>query len=41
VAPPGVAITACILSYAIWATLHRVGVVGTPMAILENNCASR
>ena len=25
----GVAITACILSYAIWTTLHRVGVVGT------------
>src|SRR5436853_5903231 len=34
----GVAITACILSYAIWTTLHRVGVVGTPMTILENNC---
>jgi hypothetical protein len=29
---------ACILSYAIWTTLHRVGVVGTPMTILENNC---
>src|SRR5688572_6402291 len=25
----GVAITACILSYAIWTTLHRLGVVGT------------
>jgi uncharacterized oligopeptide transporter (OPT) family protein len=34
----GVAITACILSYAIWTTLHRLGVVGTPMTILENNC---
>jgi OPT oligopeptide transporter protein len=34
----GVAITACILSYAIWTTLYRVGVVGTPMTILENNC---
>ncbi len=34
----GVAITACILSYAIWTTLHRVGIVGTPMTILENNC---
>src|SRR5438477_4374432 len=34
----GVAITACILSYAIWTTLHRVGLVGTPMTILENNC---
>src|SRR5262245_57277785 len=34
----GVAITACILSYAIWTTLHRVGIVPTPMTILENNC---
>jgi uncharacterized oligopeptide transporter (OPT) family protein len=34
----GVAITACILSYAIWTTLHRVGIVRTPMTILENNC---
>jgi uncharacterized oligopeptide transporter (OPT) family protein len=34
----GVAITACILSYAIWTTLHRVGLVRTPMTILENNC---
>src|SRR5215510_6003614 len=34
----GVAITACILSYAIWTALHRVGLVGTPMTILENNC---
>src|SRR5215469_16295432 len=34
----GVAITACILSYAIWTTLYRVGLVGTPMTILENNC---
>ncbi|MBK9120648.1 MAG: OPT/YSL family transporter [Phycisphaerales bacterium] len=34
----GVAITACILSYAIWTTLHRVRLVGTPMSILENNC---
>jgi uncharacterized oligopeptide transporter (OPT) family protein len=31
----GVAITACILSYAIWTTLHRLGVVGTPMTILS------
>ena len=23
---------------AIWTTLHRVGLVGTPMTILENNC---
>jgi uncharacterized oligopeptide transporter (OPT) family protein len=34
----GVAITACILSYAIWSALHRAGIVRTPMTILENNC---
>jgi uncharacterized oligopeptide transporter (OPT) family protein len=34
----GVAITACILSYAIWTALHRARIVGTPMTILENNC---
>ncbi len=34
----GVAITACILSYAIWTGLHRVGLVRTSMTILENNC---
>jgi OPT family oligopeptide transporter len=34
----GVAITACILSYAIWAALHRVGIARTPMTVLENNC---
>lgn len=34
----GVAITACILSYAIWTTLHKIGLVSTPMTILENNC---
>jgi len=34
----GVAITSCILSYAIWTTLHRGGIVRTPMSILENNC---
>src|SRR5262245_43738409 len=34
----GVAITACILSYAIWTTLHRLRLVRTPMTILENNC---
>src|SRR5688572_1020943 len=33
----GVAITACILSYAIWSALHRTGIVATPMTILENN----
>jgi uncharacterized oligopeptide transporter (OPT) family protein len=34
----GVAITACILSYAIWAALYRIGVAREPMSILENNC---
>src|SRR6516165_10057099 len=34
----GVAITACILSYALWTALHRIGIVRTPMTVLENNC---
>jgi putative OPT family oligopeptide transporter len=34
----GVAITACILSYAIWNGLYRAGLVRTPMTVLENNC---
>jgi uncharacterized oligopeptide transporter (OPT) family protein len=34
----GVAITACILSYAIWTALHGAGIVKTKMTILENNC---
>jgi OPT family oligopeptide transporter len=34
----GVAITACILSYAFWTTLYRFGIVGSEMSILENNC---
>src|SRR5512136_419462 len=34
----GVAITACILSYAIWTSLHRMGIAKTKMTILENNC---
>jgi OPT family oligopeptide transporter len=34
----GVAITACILSYTIWAGLYKVGIARTPMTILENNC---
>ncbi|MBK8913672.1 MAG: OPT/YSL family transporter [Phycisphaerales bacterium] len=34
----GVAITACILSYAIWTTLHGLGLVRTQMTVLENNC---
>src|SRR5246500_981862 len=34
----GVAITACILSYAIWTGLLKIGLTRTPMSILENNC---
>jgi putative OPT family oligopeptide transporter len=34
----GVAITACILSYAIWTFLYKVRIAKTPMTILENNC---
>jgi len=34
----GVAITACILSYAIWSSLHGARIVRTKMTILENNC---
>ncbi len=34
----GIAITACILSFAIWNGLLKVGVAKTPMTILENNC---
>src|SRR5688500_7235303 len=34
----GVAITACILSYAIWTSLYKAHLVRTPMTILENNC---
>jgi putative OPT family oligopeptide transporter len=34
----GVAITACILSYAIWTTLYKLRIARTPMTILENNC---
>ena len=34
----GVAITACILSYAIWTTFYKIGLARTPMTILENNC---
>jgi uncharacterized oligopeptide transporter (OPT) family protein len=34
----GVAITACILSYAIWTGLHRAGLTRSRMTILENNC---
>src|SRR5262249_8690981 len=34
----GVAITASILSYAIWTALHRAGIARSPMTVLENNC---
>jgi uncharacterized oligopeptide transporter (OPT) family protein len=34
----GVAITASILSYAIWTSLLKAGFARTPMTILENNC---
>ncbi|MGE0479757.1 MAG: OPT/YSL family transporter [Phycisphaerae bacterium] len=34
----GVAITACILSYAIWTGFYRLGLARTKMTILENNC---
>ncbi len=34
----GVAITACILSYAIWTSFYQVGLAKTRMTILENNC---
>jgi uncharacterized oligopeptide transporter (OPT) family protein len=34
----GVAITACILSYAIWSGLYGIGLAKTKMTILENNC---
>ena len=34
----GVAITSCILSYAIWTAIYKIGLARTPMTILENNC---
>jgi uncharacterized oligopeptide transporter (OPT) family protein len=34
----GVAITACILSYAIWNAFYKIGLAKTPMSVLENNC---
>jgi OPT family oligopeptide transporter len=34
----GVAITACIMSFAIWSALRSLRIVKTPMTILENNC---
>jgi len=34
----GVAITACIVSYGVWAIFLKVGWAKSPMTILENNC---
>jgi uncharacterized oligopeptide transporter (OPT) family protein len=34
----GVALTACIASFTVWSTFQRLGIVRTPMTILENNC---
>lgn len=34
----GVAITACILSYAIWTSFYKMKLARTQMTILENNC---
>lgn len=34
----GVAITACILSYALWTTFVKIGLAKTHMSVLENNC---
>src|SRR5208337_2928944 len=34
----GVAITACIFSYALWSGLFKIGLAKTRMTILENNC---
>src|SRR5258706_1704159 len=34
----GVAITASILSFAMWTSLLKIGIARTPMTILENNC---
>jgi OPT family oligopeptide transporter len=35
----GVNLTACILSYAVWASLQRVGLAKDRMSILESTCA--
>lgn len=34
----GVALTACIVSFTLWSAMQRIGLVKTPMTILENNC---
>ena len=33
-----VAVTACIVSYAVWTVFYRLGIAKTHMTILENNC---
>ena len=33
----GVAITACVLSFAIWKTFRKIGIVKSDMTVLENN----
>lgn len=33
----GIAITACILSYALWGGMQKIGLAKSPMSILENN----
>jgi uncharacterized oligopeptide transporter (OPT) family protein len=34
----GVSVTACIVSYGLWSAFLRIGLVKTPMTILETNC---
>ncbi|MFT3764113.1 MAG: OPT family oligopeptide transporter [Minicystis sp.] len=34
----GVALTACVVSYAVWGSFQRAGIARTPMTILENTC---
>lgn len=34
----GVAITACIMSFALWGLLMKIGLARTQLSILENNC---
>src|SRR6516225_5692486 len=34
----GVALTACLASFTIWNSFHRIGLAKSPMTILETNC---
>jgi uncharacterized oligopeptide transporter (OPT) family protein len=34
----GVAITACIVSFALWNACLKLGLTRTPLSILESNC---